>query len=189
MIIVLVSGKAESGKDTFHQLAERYLRNRKLYLDSDIDIRRVAIADGVKDIAKEMGWNGEKDELGRSGLVMVGDGAINYFDKNIWIKKVVNKLKSIANYNNENIVFITDCRYPNEVTMIKDWAYLNNHKAVSVRVERPNHISKLTPEQLLNASEVALDDKRDLFDYIIYNDGTLEEFEDGVREIIDRIIP
>ena len=71
MIIVLVSGKAESGKDTFHQLAERYLRNRKLYLDSDIDIRRVAFADGVKDIAKEMGWNGEKDELGRSGLVKI----------------------------------------------------------------------------------------------------------------------
>lgn len=193
MIIVLVSGKAESGKDTFHQLAEKYIYSRNLYSPN---VHRVAFGDGVKKVAEQMGWNGEKDEKGRSGLIMVGDGAREFFDKNIWIKKAVQRLSEISTSNNDYdnssnkdaIVFVTDCRYPNEVTMLKDWAYLNSHPVYAVRVERPNHVSKLTNEQLMNMSETALDNRKELFDFIVVNDKTLDDFTQKVKEVMDKIV-
>lgn len=187
MIIILLSGKAESGKDTFHKEAEKYINKQYSFFEST----RIAFADAVKDCAKDMGWNGEKDEKGRSGLIMIGDGARNYFDKDIWIKKAIRKLIDIDSINpaidrgNDSIVFVTDCRYPNEVTMLKDWAESSGNIAYSIRVERPNHISRLTQEQLKNDSEMALDNFVE-WDYIVENHD-LDEFIESIKIVIDEV--
>lgn len=184
MKIFLLSGKAESGKDSFYFLATKY---------SEEPISRVAFADEVKNVARIMGWNGEKDENGRSGLIMVGDGARTYFDSDIWIKKAIESLEKLEYiYNTKErdippIVCVTDCRYPNEVSKVKEWAEKNGHQAYSIRIERPNHTSKLTEEQRRNPSENALDDYCG-WDYIVDNSGSLSYYEDAVFTIMQDVL-
>jgi hypothetical protein len=143
-----------------------------------------------------MGWNGEKDESGRSGLIMIGDGARKYFDPTIWIKKTISQLEAIdATYKHqkglswvaEPMVFITDCRYPNEIEMPKKWALQNGHSIYAVRIVRDNHESKLTPEQLANISEIALDDFVG-WDYVILNNGSFQEFNESVETVINDVV-
>ena len=184
MIVVLIIGKAESGKDTLHKIAERNLLNLK---NSYTPIR-LAFADEVKNIAYTMGWDGEKDEKGRSGSIFVGDGARKYFDENIWVNKLKQKLSLIHTQRfSEKIVFITDCRYPNEVTGIKEWGKSTGNKVLSVKVIRPNHISRLTVEQLNDPSETSLDNREDLIDYTIMNNGSLHDFERSINDFIYEI--
>lgn len=186
MKIFLISGKAESGKDTFHTIGADYIEATQPKL---IPVR-IAFADAVKQCAKDMGWNGEKDDNGRSGLIMIGDGARKYFDPLVWVKKAIEKLQ-MYHLNNvrrdDFVIFITDCRYPNEVDMLRDWANENGVQSYALRVERPDHISKLTSEQLANESEVALDDYGQ-WDYIVENTGTYEDFVGCVETVIDHVI-
>lgn len=190
MKLFLISGKAESGKDTLHTIGEQYVRAMYPKL---VPIR-IAFADAVKQCAKDMGWDGNKDDNGRSGLIMIGDGARKYFDSLIWVKKAINKLE-VLDYTSpcenrpctEDIVFITDCRYPNEVDMLKEWALKHGHSAYAIRIERPDHVSKLTHEQLINESETSLDDYGQ-WDIIVENKGTYEDFVGSVETVIDHVV-
>ena len=194
MKIILLSGKAESGKDTFHKIAEDFLLERYNLGMGNLNVVRLAFADAVKEASVNIGWNGVKDEKGRSGLIMVGNGAREYFDANVWIKKVIGKLDSLiyqSPYENrsfvEDIVFVTDCRYENEVTMLRDWANKNKCKSYAIRVERPFHKNKLTEEQRSNLSETALDDFGQ-WDFILGNEGTYDDLVAGVENIMLDII-
>jgi dephospho-CoA kinase len=188
LTVVLLSGKAESGKDTFYELAIDKMNN----FCSEVPFQKVAFADAVKKTARDsFGWDGNKDEKGRSLLIMIGDGGRGY-DPLIWIKKVIQKLSDYRQlYKDEQdaVVFITDCRYPNEITEIKDWGDVNSVDCYSIRVERPNHQNKLTEAQRNNPSETALDLEFELFDYVVTNGRELEDFAESVdlimREILD----
>lgn len=60
----MVSGKAQSGKDTFAKiLMEQY---------PDAKIKRFGFADRLKSMALEFGWNGSKEGEGRSFLIDLG---------------------------------------------------------------------------------------------------------------------
>ena len=58
----------------------------------------------------------------------------------------------------------------------------DEYEFVLVRIERPDHVSKLTPEQLADVSETQLDDYD--FDYRVVNDGTIDELGDKLSEIL-----
>lgn len=186
MLIFLISGKAEAGKDSFYEIAT------PLFIKEDYNIHRVAFGDGVKEVARSMGWNGEKDEAGRSGLIMVGDGARKYFDPNIWINKAIEKLSTIHEaltymLNDETAVFVTDCRYKNEITMLKEWGEKYGHIVYTVRIDRPNHISRLTPEQLANPSECDLDNYTD-WNIQVENIGTYDAYKSNVESAMELLI-
>lgn len=104
----------------------------------------------------------------REVLQKVGDSGRQCIDKNIWVKALFNytKVDSI-NY------LIPDVRFPNEFNAIKN-QHENN---LLIRVERPNintgnHIS-----------ETALDNETN-WDYIIVNDGTLDDLVQKVKVMI-----
>ena len=182
MKIVLISGKARSGKDTFYKIASEFISG-----NYKIKCFRFAFADEVKKIAKELGWNGEKDEKGRSGLIMIGDGARRYFDENIWIKKLIKNIRYGHLVENDSIIFITDCRYLNEIESLKLYYGLDDHKVYTVRINRNNYDNGLTPEQQKNESETELDNY-DKWDFVIENDGDLKDFETKVIDVINKII-
>jgi len=84
-------------------------------------------------------------------------------------------------------IFLTDCRYPNEIIFLKAWGKQNGYNCNAIRVMRPNHQSKLSPEQLLNSSETALDEFKE-WDYIVLNDNTFEDFKLKTAEVILTIL-
>ena len=175
MKIILVSGQAGAGKDTFFELAETI-----------VSARRIAFADELKEIAEEnFNWDKEKDKAGRQLLIDIGRTARNY-NENFWVNKVINKIKTILYYPYlialTDYIVVTDWRYQNEYERMKDAFGKDN--VISLRIERESFQSTLTPEQKKDQSEVDLENFP--FDFVIEN-GTLDDFLANIKIFFDFI--
>lgn len=179
--LILISGKAESGKDTLAKLFMKHLKG---------DFTSIThIADEVKFIAKtKYNWNGIKDEVGRSLLQKIGDGA-RQENPDIWIDKFISNLELLYQ-NDESIlekevsILVPDVRYKNEVLKLIDFAHKKDINCITVRVERPGHKSKLSNEQLKNGSEVDLDDWG-IWDFKVINDSSINALEQITIRILE----
>ena len=171
MKVILISGKAQNGKDTVADI----LRNKLLR-----DNKRVLLthyADLLKYICRNyFDWDGNKDEKGRQMLQYVGTDVIRKQNPTLWVDFVSMMLKYF--HENWDYVIIPDTRFPNEVTtMIK-----NGFNTVHLRIVRPNFVSPLTEEQQKHPSETALDDFAP--DFHIENSGTLEDLDNTITKWI-----
>jgi hypothetical protein len=88
--------------------------------------------------------------------------------ENIWVNA------TFSNYNPDNKWIIDDCRFINEAKSIED------RGGIVIRVNRTNHINN--PEFKNHKSEISLDDYP--FKYYIENDGSLEDLELKVKNIL-----
>lgn len=165
MKVVLISAKMQNGKDTFAELLKEEL---------ECNGKRVLIAhyaDLLKYICKTFfGWDGLKDEKGRSILQYVGTDVIRHQCEDYWVKFM---MEFLFMFRNEwDYVLIPDTRFPNEIEYVKS-SWVGGYGTNTVRVTRPNFDSGATKEQLSHASECALDDYE--FDVRILNEGTIDD--------------
>ena len=120
--VIGLCGVAQSGKDTFCDIA------RRLFLEQDIVARRLSFADALKGDTDEflqdkVGISAfttdlEEKTLIRDFLVAYGTKLMRKKDENCWIKKVEDCVKD---YMRQDIVtIITDVRYPNELAWVQD---------------------------------------------------------------------
>lgn len=179
MKVILISGKAGSGKN---QLAE-YLKE---YLDLDpkgVPFNQTLIrgnAECVKDQAiLKHNWNGEKDKKGRQLLIDITNEGyakdVHYWEKETFTEAVMHK-----EFINKN------CRY----LIIPDWRYSQTldyfrkvaDSVTTIRVTRPN-----LPEgtHKYHVSENALD----LFDvqFDIENSKDLNNLKAIARQIVRKL--
>ena len=172
--ICCISAKARHGKDTAAAMMAEYLESKG---------KKVLIthyADLLKFVCKNFfGWNGDKDEAGRTLLQHIGTDVIGAQQPEYWAKFIVDILKFFK--DEWDFVLIPDCRYPVEVSTMED-----NFDTVVLRVERPGFESNLTEEQKKHASEIMMDDYP--FDATLYNDSDLATFEDKVRWFVDNYL-
>jgi hypothetical protein len=174
MILIGLVGKANSGKDT--------LAN---FLVSKFNFKKLSFASSLKDaISVIFNWDRtllEGDSLEsrewretidtywnltpRQVLQKVGTNLFrNHFDKDIWIKSLINKIKS---FPSDSKLIITDCRFINEIQSVKDLG------GFILRVNRENNSLTLHHE-----SE---NDIEDIFiDFEIENDGEISDLYDKV---------
>lgn len=122
-------------------------------------------------------WVGEEEVLEmpmtvRDLLQKLGTDAMrNGLHENVWVNALMADYKPGPLYRVPNWI-ITDTRFPNEAQAIKEKG------GVVIKVERPgvgpvnNH-----------PSETALKDYP--FDYVIHNDGSINDLKDKVREFLD----
>lgn len=167
MKIITISGKAESGKDTSANLIKEELEDR------GYSVLICHYGDLLKYICKQFfGWNGEKDNYGRSLLQRVGTEVIRKQEPDYW----VNFLKSIFGFfkNEWDYVLIPDARFPNEIDVL-----LDDFDVISVKIERPNYENHLTEEQRKHPSENALNSYN--FKYVITNPGTMEGLKEKIK--------
>jgi len=138
-----------------------------------------------------MDWSWEKDGeivdyTFRQWLQLIGTDCMrNIIHPDIWVKslfadyKYEEKPTGITFNDDEHKVkvypkwVISDVRFPNEADAIKD------RDGIVIRINRPQK-GKNVDEHF---SETALDDY-DNFDYIIKNDGTIEDLIEKIREIL-----
>lgn len=173
MKIILISGKAGSGKDTVAEILKEHLISDGV---SESKILVTHFADLLKYIAtKFFGWNGVKDDAGRTLLQHLGTNVVREKNPNYWTDFIKSVLKLFE--NEWEYVFIPDTRFPNEVSEI-----VSNFKDVKVvRVNRPRN-NILSEAQQEHPSETALDDFK--FDVVLENSfETLDELSQYLREM------
>lgn len=167
MKVICISGHAGSGKDTVAEMMCAQLRAHGY---------RVLIthyADLVKYVCRTFfDWNGEKDVAGRTLLQYVGTDKVRSQSPDYWVNFVASMLTFFD--DRWDVVLIPDCRFPNEVEMMRHYGF----DTVSVRVERDNFETKLTAEQQAHSSETAMDNFE--FDYVLHNHGSLDDLRNAV---------
>ena len=184
-MIIGISGKAGSGKDTAAKMLE------VLYANPDIsyedfankryknfaDIQIVHFADSLKETAQVLFRIGEWETNTQEGkkttinwigktvrelLQGIGQGLRDAIDPNLWVKILFANTEGWSNY------IIADVRYPNEVYAIK------KRNGVLIRIDRKgagagNH-----------SSETALDDYKE-WDVHIENNDSIEDLFEAMR--------
>lgn len=176
MQVILISGKAQHGKDTTAGFMKQILEG------DGYSVLVTHYGDLLKYICKTFfGWNGEKDEAGRTLLQQVGTNTIRAKCPDYWVDFVAGVLKMFP--NKWDYVLISDCRFPNEV----DGMANSGLGTIHVRVVRENFESSLTAEQQKHLSETALDHV--IPDYYIRNSGSLEDLGMAVAEFLSISMP
>ena len=187
-MIIGISGKAGSGKDTAAKMLE------VLYANPDIsyedfankryknfaDIQIVHFADTLKETAQVLFRIGEWETNTQEGkkttinwigktvrelLQGIGQGLRDAIDPNLWVKILFANTEDWSNY------IIADVRYPNEIYAIK------KRNGVLIRIDRKgagagNH-----------SSETALDDYKE-WDVHIENNGSIEDLFEAMKIFI-----
>jgi len=173
--VVLFCGKAGVGKTTSAMFAKDYVNNKR-FMTSDV----FNFAYAVKECAKNFfGWNEVKDNWGRYLLQEIGKFGRS-INKNTWIYLLIKKI----NDSKVDIVFIDDCRFPNELKMIKDL-----FKTYVIRIEAPNREILKYTSAYDDPSETSLPSgPNKLYDITVWNTGTIEELEKSIKEIVDNIL-
>jgi len=91
----------------------------------------------------------------------------NQLDPDVWVKSVF-----IKQYSDDDLVVVSDCRFPNEARLGKEYGVL-------IKIERQTGLQDDS-----HASEKALDDYND-YDYIIDNNGSFNDLKEQLRVILE----
>lgn len=172
MRLIVISGHAQHGKDTVGQIMKT-----KLTRDGH-SVLITHYADLLKFICQSyFGWDGEKNEYGRSLMQHVGTDIVRKQDKNFWVDFIAKVLTWF--HSDWEYVIISDCRFGNEIYRLVELGFDVTH----IRVNRADAPQTLTAEQANHPSETELDDVSP--DYLIQNQGDIADLTDRVEKYIE----
>lgn len=174
MKIIMISGKARSGKDTLADfLIESLEKNNKKPC-------KVQVGQYIKYYAmKYFGWDGEEETKPRDLLIHLGTDIIrNKIDQNFHINRLIQDIEVLSYFYDTFIV--SDVRFPVEIEKVKE----KYNDVLTIKIERESE--ELTDSQKANITETALDNFND-YDIVINNNGTLEELKEKATSIIQKV--
>ena len=175
MRIVLISGKARSGKDVTAKIIKEYL------LKAGKRVLIIHYADFLKEFCRiNYGYRGIKDAADRYILQHVGTDIVRKNNPDTWVNIMVELLKGVR--TEFDFVLIPDVRFENEIDVIKR----NFDDVFCLDIVRDNFDNGLTTSQKLHPSEMGLPECD--FDKIIYNDGDLLDLKKSVVDVVSRNI-
>lgn len=158
--VIIINGTGGSGKDTFVDFCSEFTK-----------IINISSVDKVKEAAKVLvGWNGEKDEKSRKLLVDLKQLSIEYNDyPTEYIKGQYEDFKN----NDAEYLFI----HIREVEEIEKNKKIFNAKTLLIKNPRVELITSNTSDgNVYNYN----------YDYVIENDGTLDELKEKAREFVTK---
>lgn len=201
-MIIAISGKIGSGKNTVANLVAKYLTNTsKTIVHKYFAFKLKKIVEIITGIEmKQSFWNnyfsnGITDFSSEAKNIFIAEFNMtigqmlqkigtdvfrDHFDREIWIKALFADYDQFEHSN--SIWIITDVRFLNEVQKIKEL------DGILIKVNRfEKNIDEFSKRDKQHASEIELDDCQD-FDFVIDNNSTLEDLEENVKQIITNII-
>ena len=168
MTVIIINGHGGSGKDTFVEYftdiaGENYTLN-------------ISTVDYIKKVARDLGWNGQKDNLSRKFLSDLKDIATYWGDIPYWdvYHKTNNFFKELQEFgvDKNGFVFI-HCREPQEIKRLID-AFRIRYNAYALLIRRP------TNENYGNHADDEVENYE--YDYIINNDTNLDDLSHKAKE-------
>lgn len=209
--VILVSGKLQSGKNTFVNFMIDELREQKYKVDYDFFAK--SVKDQCKDIFKNLidylntiseqyyidelktcdeNWYENKNKITRILLQTYGTDIFrDMVDSNHWSKILKRR---IMTERNEDFLFLTDVRFKSEIETILDKEPMRHdhrtitpkYNVVKIRVDRNNY--ERTDDPIFNhPSEKDLDNYPS-WDYLIRNDGSLDDLKRNAKDTICSIL-
>ncbi len=157
--IIIINGTGGSGKDTFVDFCAKYAK-----------VMNFSSIDKVKEIAKLIGWNGQKTDKDRKFLSDLKKLTTDYND--MAFRSIIGACTQFENSDNE-ILFI-HIREPEEIQRA-----VNTLKAKSLLLKRVGLANIST-----NSSDANVDNYP--YDYLIENT-TLEELEHKALNFVNEI--
>jgi len=111
--VIGICGAARAGKTTFGDFLQERLA------EMGHDARRIAFADPVKDIARQMGWDGNKGEKGRRLLQLLGtECGRECIGPFVWVNKWLDRAAHELRHGHA-VVVADDVRFSGERGAIK----------------------------------------------------------------------
>lgn len=163
--IFITNGVGGCGKDTFAE-----------FMRESVDTVKYSAINKVKNIAKKCGWNGGKTEKDRKFLSDLKLITTEYCDMAFEDLKEHVELFDKINNDEPDIVLLIDIREPEEIERAK-----KEFGAKTILI-RNNRIEPIT-SNMADANVENYD-----YDFIIENNGTLEEFRETVRRFVEENI-
>lgn len=175
--IFIVSGKANCGKDTSCEIINNYVMLKEL---TSVNLQ---FSSYIKMYAKVIsGWDGSEDTKPRTLLQQIGTSVIrDKIDNEFFIKRIIGDIKVYSYFC--DVITISDARMPEEIDSISK----EFDNVIKVRIERPNFENNLNEKERKHITETALDNYNN-YDYVIVNDGTLEELSNKLKNMLDEVL-
>lgn len=143
--IITFSGQAQHGKSSAAQIT------KKLLEQCGKRVVEINYADQLKYLARQyFGWDGEKDEKGRTLLQQLGTEKVRSKNPDFWVDTVIRIVKILE--DDFDYILIADARFPNEIQRWEEEGY----RIIPVHVRRIDFDNGLTDEQKNHPSETAL---------------------------------
>lgn len=172
MKIYVVSGKARHGKDTVASFIREY------YGSKGLKVINLSYGFYIKEYAKHISnWDGSDESKPRELLQELGTDIIRKtIDEDFFVKRIYEDILVYSHFF--DVITISDARFLNEIIMPKE-----KFGACNIRVVRENYLSNLTKNEQKHLTETALDGYNS-YDYVIENDGTLDELKEKVLSVV-----
>jgi hypothetical protein len=177
MKVLTISGYARSGKDSFGKMLKDLLENKGK------KVLVVHYADYLKFVCKTyFGWDGEKDQAGRTLLQEVGTDIVRARNENFWVTIIAELIKVFE--PDYDYFIIPDCRFPSEINLLHD-AYEFDLKTIWVARFDKNYNpydNGLTEEQKAHPSESSLNEWE--FDFYV-NGVDLKDLQEVAINLVE----
>lgn len=170
MKVIIICGKARSGKDTVAKYINEIYENKK--------VLNLQYSSYIKEYAKKIStWDGNEETKPRQLLQELGTIIKTKINNNFFVNKIIDDIKVYSLYF--DIITISDARYEIEIETPKK--QIDN--VISIHVIRPNFDNGLNNIENNHPTEIELDNYNK-FDYEIINDGSLEQLKIKVEKIL-----
>lgn len=170
--IIILSGKARSGKDKFADMIVNYYKNKK--------VKKLSYAYYLKNYVRNISnWNGEDSNKPRELLQIIGIDLIkNKIDNKLLINRVIEDIEVYSYFY--DIMVITDARLIDEIEDIKN----KFNDVITIRINRDMD-NNLKENEKNHITETNLDNYK--FDYVIENNDDYKVLENKVNEVLEGI--
>lgn len=174
MRVILIGGKARSGKDTFAD-----------FLIDDLEkkgkkVCKIQVGQYIKYYAtKYFGWDGREETKPRDLLIKLGTEIIREkIDPDFHINRLIEDIRVLSYFY--DIFVVSDIRFPVEIEKPRE----EFDNVIAIKMKR--HSDELNEEQKKHITETGLDNFND-FDYEIDNSKSLEELNEKAKELLVEI--
>lgn len=171
--VILLNSTGGSGKGTF----------ASIFMDMCM-VEYISIVDLTKKIASQMGWGGDscKSDKDRLFLSRLKDIHAEYNDSPFqYAKGKIDEFVSDCKDGDQefNWVLFVDMREPNDIQRFKDEIECDNKYTVLI-------VNNRVADILTNHADAEVYDTA--YDYIIENNGTIEDLEDSAKTFMKEVL-
>jgi hypothetical protein len=174
MKVILINGSGGSGKDTVVELVTSYLKDKYC-------VKNISTIDVVKNIARLMGWNYEKDEKGRQFLADLKEAWTKYNNgANMGVYRDILEWNAYEEIMPKEYVMFVHVREPESIQWFLDMLSTCNIFVCTLLVKRAGI------EEFFNDADKNVNEFE--YDITMINQGTLEDLEficEDLAEIIE----